>query len=287
MQRLSLAVLVVAACINSNAETFVSQTDSISSIPPRVIEPSFSADRPGIGLSSSVVSPGSMQMESGFAFTMARRSGATSQGIAIGSPLTRWGIAPGIEVRFQGDGYRFRSTSGSEGFQRLKGLGDTNLGTKVRLVQPGRWKPEVSVVAELWMPSGAKNVSRGGATPSASVVWSTGLPGKFGLGGTASLTSMLSGPSRVVNQSTAVSISRPLWKDLSSFVEASYDRMSSVASTSPWIFDAGLSRIVAKNYQVDVSAGHNFVRNRASWFCSAGVVISRPRAAFAFRRVKF
>ncbi len=254
---------------------------------PQRVEPSaagdesFTADRPGFGVPTNVISRGAVQFESGFTYASEASPGLSHRTFTWGSPLLRTGIGHRTEIRFGGDGFLASRTEDAVHFERTGGWSDFNVSAKIALYNGhGLW-PALSVIPALTVPVGGKAFTSSGYDPSLTLAWSTNLPAKFSAGGSIGYVSASDGAGRLAQRAMAVSLGHPIFWGLSAYVEAYNLNPPARAAGDLWVFDGGVTHSLGKYAQVDVEAGRRFQAAPPCWQASAGIAVR----ASAFRHL--
>ncbi len=121
------------------------------------VEAPLTPDRPGFGDGTSVVAPGTFQLEGGYAFE--RTGGRT--GHVIGQLLGRVGVNEWLEIRPAFNSYVIRERQRQE---NVSGFEDAGVGLKARLV-PGDGvplgRPQIALVASASLPTGDEEAGLG------------------------------------------------------------------------------------------------------------------------------
>jgi hypothetical protein len=133
-------------------------------------------DRPDVTESSIVVPSGSLQFENGFTWT----SDHGAQSGDLPETLVRLGILARTELRIVAPNYFLN------GISTFGAFGDVALGMKQQL-GPLPGGVDLSVIAAVSLPTGARSVSSGGYDPFVKFPWSKDLSKGWSIGGMQSL----------------------------------------------------------------------------------------------------
>src|SRR5215472_7817642 len=137
------------------------------------LAPEIVTDRPDVTESSVVVPKGSLQFENGVTWTIDHGD----QSVDFSETLVRFGLSTRTELRLVIPNYLEDITgAGSSGFS------DIAVGLKQQL-GPLRGGFDVSVIAALSLPTGAKGISSHGFDPFIKFPWSKNLVKGWSLGG--------------------------------------------------------------------------------------------------------
>ena len=227
----------------------------------------ISTDRPDYTESTDTVGRGVGQFEGGVVWT----SQAPSHTLRVPNGLLRIGLVRRVELRLSSDGFVRESVLGNGTWDRNSGGADLAVGTKVALIDEKRLLPALSVTGALSLPVGSERFSSGGYDPFFKLCWSKSLPKAFDAGGNVVAQLATAGPGTSVEQSVSLSVGHKLPGGLRGFWEV-YRISPHEAQT---IADTGLSKVLGKNFQIDVSVGHTLLAQRSGWFAGAGFGIRR------------
>jgi hypothetical protein len=137
-------------------------------------EPTINTDRPSVANSSVVVPQGDFQMENGvLASNLA--NGAV---VDLPESSVRYGLLPRTELRFTLPDYYFSLDSSPAA---ASGFADTAIGLKQQLGPLDGF--DVSIIAFLSFPTGAKQISSHGHDPGLQLPWSHALAGNWTVAG--------------------------------------------------------------------------------------------------------
>lgn len=240
-------------------------------------EPTFTADRPGLGSTSFVIPPGYVQMETGVLFQ--RVSGAaivekrlsseeeqegTRKILAVPNNLFRIGIVEGLEVRLFAGEYVHED----DGFD---GISPLIIGTKVRLTKEERWIPQTAVFLELTLPVGSERLRPDDVTPEFR------MAGNYTIGERVSWEYNLGvGWEDGFNDITGfytTALGFALIDELGVFTEF----FGNMNGKSTHGFDGGLSYLIRPTVQLDVFGGPGLTDAAPDWFVTAGVSFRLPQ----------
>jgi len=161
MIRPSLAAVLIAFA----ASAAEAQNQPVRPHVPPPEEP-LEPDRPDVTNGSRIVDTGLMQLEIGGIFTRVSRIENS-----FGSPVTmRIGIAEWIEARVGTDGFLWDATSGV----RASGLGNVQVGAKLRLWADPGGIPVLSILPTVNLPAASAEKGLGSGDPDYTVALLTG-----------------------------------------------------------------------------------------------------------------
>jgi hypothetical protein len=208
-------------------------------------EPSITTDRPGFTTGPNVLARGFTQLEGGISLAV-DEGGRT---FTLGSPLLRVGVARRLELRVAGDGFLCRPHD--------MGWSDVTLGAKLGLLQERNILPAISLLPSVSVPAGYRAFTSSKYDLSLAVAWQKTLIAGLALAGTLD------------GKRSATAFSFPALAGASGYVEI-------YTLGGEGISDAGLSRGIGPNLQVDIEAGRRIFSGKPSWFIATGFALRRP-----------
>jgi len=200
----------------------------------------IATDRPSVTDSSVVVPAGTFQLENGFTDTV-------SQGQrTLDGPesLLRFGVASKTELRLTAPDY-FSVAGANSGF------GDMAIGIKQQLGPAGGF--DVSLVASLSLPSGARAFTSNGYDPFVQLPWSRGLSKNWTAAGMLSVYWPTEAGRPNTTGETTFLLDRQLAKNWDAFAEYAGDFPQ--AGGPRHLLHLGTSVRVTPNQQIDVHVG--------------------------------
>jgi hypothetical protein len=229
----------------------------------------FSADRPGFTTSPTVLPRGVLQLEGGFLFSVERTGATRRQSAAFGNPLARVGVGHRIELRVSSDGLRTERLKATG--VRLVGRSDTVVGAKIGVTAERKFRPAISLLPALSIPSGHAVFTSSTYDPSLGVAWSKGLAAGLSLGGTFTSRAISDGGARMRQFSSAVVLGFALPRGTGGYVEMF--ETTCAGGSRARVASGGLTRAFGGNVQIDAHAGRTIDTVPPSWFAAAGFAI--------------
>ncbi len=215
----------------------------------------IATDRPSVTDSSIVVPAGNIQLENGFLETRSQ-----GQSVVDGpETLVRVGIARRSELRFNVPDYFHNFSAGA-------GFGDFAFGVKQQL-GPVRGF-DVSVVAYLSFPTGARGISSGGYDPAVQLPWSRSLSANWTAAGMLSVYFPTQGATRNVTGESTFLVDRQLTKRWDAFVEYVGDFPESGGTRH--LLHFGTAYKLAPRQQIDFHVGAGLTRATVDHFIGVG-----------------
>jgi len=256
---LAMAVLfAAAACL---AEEMPSSDDA-----------AMSTDRPGYGESTDIVGRRVLQFEAGLTVDNTSEDGAHSHTLGVTGTVFRTGVASCMEFRSSTDGVQYQHDSAPDAASvSHAGLADFGIGAKFRLLQEHRHAPAVSMIAELTFPTGSGGFSDGGYNPEVEIIWAKSLGRGFSAGGNLNVWWSPGDTGGSPGHAQSLTFGHALPAGLQGFWEVYHVAPPPGPDAPSWNTDAGFSRMIGKNAQWDLEAGHSLMARVSDWFIGAGL----------------
>ena len=207
--------------------------------------PDFSADRPGMATSASIMQPNVAQIESGFSYEKFKIGKINSENTFYNASLLRYGMNKNFEIRLQTDYARFKSDSSD-----IIGFDPITIGTKLLISENKGIIPQASFLFNLTLPFfGKKDFKPEYLTPSIYLLMQNDVTDKFNICYNIGLE--YDGVSAEPAEFAAICFGYNISDNLSVFAE-NYNWFSN--NTKPANFaDFGCSYLLTKNIQFDLS----------------------------------
>ena len=238
----------------------------------------ITTDRPDFTEASSTVGKGRQQLETGYTFSRNRNAGILSNH-AYPELLFRIGlISDAIELRL-GQSFVRTTALGIEGDRVVsQGAEDLYLGAKFALSSQRRTRPEVALVLQSTVPTGASDLTAGRMLPGVNLLygWDLGR-GVFSLGGSTQVNAALNdvGPS-YAEFAQAVTVGWNFATRVGAYVEAyafvpQGDAGASVARTR--YLNGGFRFKPNRNVQYDLRVGRGLTAASDDYFVGVGISV--------------
>jgi hypothetical protein len=228
-------------------------------------------DRPGSADPPEIVPKGTIQLESGIAFSRESGGSEPRKGtLTLPDLLIRIGVHERFELRLQADGllYEFRDGAGD------RALGsDLAVEAKVALFEQRTLVPETGILVRLSMPVGSDAATSGGFDPSLAGLFQWTLDERTAVVVNTSFAAPTQGhdDDRLFEFGPSVSLDRQITPRLGAFVEY-FAAIKSSGAADEHSLGAGLTWfILAKRIQLDLSGGAGLSEAAPEWFVSAGL----------------
>jgi len=220
-------------------------------------------DRPDQTEGSSSVPGGSLQIETGTLFEFFSEEDISARVIAVPTTLLRYGVVKGFELRLTNQFESFKSQDDSV---NISGIGDMEFGFKVEILAKEDINTKIAFLSHVLIPTGSKEVTidRYGTINKLAV--SHDLGKNLGLGYNLGYNYFGEG-NGMLTYSLVLGIG--VGEKAGIYVEPYgdlFDMKTHYAS-----FDAGVTYLIADNFQLDMSFGTginhtmNFISFGFSW----------------------
>ncbi|HLF65348.1 MAG TPA: transporter [Saprospiraceae bacterium] len=229
----------------------------------------IATDRPGEGESSSVVSRGVLQIETGVAFSKHEIeffNGTIEKTRDFGTTLIRYGVFQDIEVRIATAVTNYEEST----FIRNTGLQPITVGTKIALHPQKGLRPELALLGHITLPwIGDEQLVPDFIAPDFRLCLSHALSERFSLG--YNLGMSWDGNSPRGSFVYTLSLEASLVEQVSAFAEIYGEGLEGLGWTHH--ADFGVSVLMTPDLQFDVSYGLTLSRGlgRKTHFLNAGI----------------
>ncbi|MGP0630832.1 transporter [Nitrospina sp. 32_T5] len=228
----------------------------LAATPLWAAEPSpIVTDRPGQSDASSVVAPGTLQIETGYFLTHDDDGGHATTHL-LPEPLFRLGVLEWLELRFFLDGYIAQDVTGGPD---ASGFGDGNIGTKFYFWGPEGLRPEFALDWGVALPFGDDEVSRQRYDPFVRLLFTNVITKRFSitynLGAEWNTTTLASGARETLGAYTyTFSPAYVLTPEWSVFAEV-FGSVPMDPADDAHTFNGGVLWLITPDWQFDLSAG--------------------------------
>ena len=248
--------------------------------PDRPVDEGIVTDRPDFTESSSTVGKGRVQLESGYTFS---RDGDASvrSNHAYPELLLRAGVfADRLELRV-GQSFTRTSVTSVEGDRRsLHGADDLYLGVKLAVAAQRGWRPEVALVVQSTVPTGASALTAGRLLPGINLLYGMELGASaFTIGGSSQINVAMKDNSREYDEfAQSVTAGWDFAKTLGAYAEAfafmPHGRSGESVPRTSYV-NGGFRFKPTKNLQYDVRVGRGLTAASDDFFVGFGVSVRR------------
>ena len=233
-------------------------------------------DRPDFTEASSTVGNGRVQLEAGYTYYRDRSRGVTTTAQTYPEALLRIGLlADWFEFRVGQTYARSRAAAAGTATERLSGMSDLYLGTKLGLTEQKRELPEIALVLQALVPTGAKAVTANEVLPGFNLLygWDV-IPDFLTAGGSLLVNRTVDDLGHsYVTMGQSFTIGYTLTEQLGAYTEwfALYPTGAVAPGVGPQhYFDGGFTYKVTPEFQLDIRAGVGLNRHAEDFFAGVG-----------------
>ena len=244
--------------------------------------PELITDRPDQTESAVIVPPGYVQIETGWTFARNDEEGVRQQTHELPGTLVRIGLVDGVELRAGWSGYIQEEVRVGSLRAEEDGIGDAELGTKIRLCRENGVRPEVALIVAGSLPIGSDGLSTERVDPSFRFSLSHTLSDRFALGYNVGMfweseVDETRRRSTLSNYLYTATLGIGLTERLGTFVELFGEIPASAVGDPAHSFDSGLTYLLRNNLQLDVAAGVGLSQEAPDWFVGVGISVRFPQ----------
>jgi hypothetical protein len=226
-------------------------------------------DRPDFTEGTGIVSPGHVQVESGF--TDSRVADESTR--ALGEILVRIPFSRRVEARLGVGSYDWIGRPGrnSEGYE------DPAVGVKILLAggsdpqPPGR--PKVALLLLTTVPVGGKDLTADAWQPTAKLALGWDPTSRFSLSSNLNLSDLSEGGRRFSQVALSLSAGYSVTERLDSFFEVFGFSRETAGGPGTRYFDSGLAYAVTNNMKIDLRAGIGLNDAHPDYFVGTGASV--------------
>jgi len=237
------------------------------------LEEPINPDRPDFTNGPLLVTPGHLQLETGY--TYARTGSERSS--SLGEILLRYALDDRWEARLGLNSYDWIDT-GVPGERRISGFEDPFVEVKVRLNDadakhrpPG--VPALGLLVQTTVPVGSRALTSDVWQPTAALALHWDLPANWSLESNLGYSRAADGDRRFDQLFASASAGFQLNEKLGGFLEGYVFSKESVDGSATHFADAGLSYLISKDLALDVRVGKGLDAPHPNWYTGLGAAI--------------
>ncbi len=231
-------------------------------------------DRPDQTESSISVPHKSLQIETGFSYSLNEQPLTTEKSTSLGSTLLRYGILKGVELRL---GMDYSSVETyildlplPSVFQR--GVSPTMLGAKINISEQQGWIPEMALLAHIQTSIFASDFSADYAVPQMILAASHTISSRFSLGYNLGIewADNDAPPTKLYAFVAGIGLTDRISMYLETF--GSFDNVDFMS-----MIDGGFTILILPNLQFDISGGFGVTASSPDFFIGSGISFRIPQ----------
>ena len=244
--------------------------------------PDLTSDRPDFTESPTTITPGHLQLESGYTFTYDDEKGHRVSEQTVPEFLLRIGVIKDLEFRTSWTGmslvedlFHEKNDAGRRVRREVHDDGATDIttGVKWHIADQEGLRPELALIGELSLPAGTDSKSSGDVDPQIKGIWSYDLTERLGLSGNVNFAVPTEESRRFFQTSASVSLGYSLTDQVGTFIEYFGFYPNARGSDCAHQVDGGFTFQITDNLQFDVRVGAGLNEEAPDFFTGAGVVI--------------
>lgn len=229
-------------------------------------------DRPDFTNGPSLVTPGHLQIETGYTYT--RMGEASAQ--TLGEVLLRYAFDDRWEARLGLNSYEWIDPGMGE--RRLSGFQDPFVEVKIRLNDeaaehrpPGM--PALGLLVQTTIPVGARALTADVWQPRAALALHWDLPANWSLESNLGGARLADGAERFDQLFASLSAGFQLNEKVGGFLEGYAFSRESAGGDATEYADVGLSYLISNDLQLDVRVGTGIAQPHPNWFTGLGASV--------------
>jgi hypothetical protein len=229
-------------------------------------------DRPDQTEAPKVVPKNYLQVETGFMFEKSTAGSSKTESLTYNTTLFRYGILDNLELRLGLDWQQNKTFNQNISTEVSNGLAPVLVGFKTEIAQESGWLPQIGLLGALFIPGPASRTletddTGGEIRFSLSHTLSESVSVGYNLG--VFWDGNNQGSAYFYTLSTAISLD----ENWGVFAEIYGDFPENFEANHLW--DLGITYLVSKNFQLDLSAGSSFSADQ-DYFLSSGISFRLP-----------
>lgn len=216
-------------------------------------------DRPDQSESTAIVGRGVFQLETGITIERDESALVVQENREWAGSLLRWGLSERFELRFGFTGYTEAVTEVADGKTTASGLGDAELGFKLRLRDGQGRSPAIAFLAATTLPVGEEGLSSERYDPTVRFAFDHELGDALGLGWNVGYRrESAPGPAGVEHQDYVLysaSLGISAGERWGTYFELFGDVAAGGSGEDSHSFDTGITYLLTPDLQLDLEAG--------------------------------
>ncbi|MFM9961791.1 MAG: transporter [Planctomycetaceae bacterium] len=239
-------------------------------------EEPLATDRPDFVEASTTVGKGVLQIESGYTYVRNKDAGDNSVTHNIGEVLFRYGVLQDwIELRL--GVFPFSQVVGNPSpAVTNSGLEDLYLGAKIGLTPQEGWWPEMSIVPQMTVPTGANSVTSNKWLPGINWLYGWDVNDFISVGGSTQFNGAVDGQTshKYTEWAQALTVGYALTDDIGAYTEwfALFPSGADSERVQHYI-DGGFTYRPTPDMQFDIRAGLGLTNAADDYFVGSGFSI--------------
>lgn len=240
-------------------------------------------DRPDFTEATNTVPRGHLQLELGYTFSYDKEDENRTIDHTLPEFLLRTGLTDWLELRIGWAGWSstediFRAKNDAGRTVTMteveRGWNDLYLGFKIALCEQDGFRPALSLIPAITVPSGSTNKSSGDVDPEIKIAWGYDLTEDLALSGNLNFAApTTSDNDRFFQVANSISLARSFNEWLGGYVEYYGFYPNDRGSDCAHYVNGGFTFLVTDNLQFDVRVGKGLNEEADDLFAGAGMAI--------------
>jgi len=236
-------------------------------------------DRPDFTESSVTVPFGRTQLESGYTYTYDSGDGVRTEDHTYPEALLRIGLVEDVELRLGWAGW----SHSQESFRERNDVGrsvqvtepddggnDMTAGFKLHFLDQVGLVPDMGVIVDLSLPTGASGQTSGDVDPGIKLLWSYDLTDAVAVAGNVNMAVPTSDDGRFFQTSASLSMGCSITDRLGGYVEYYGFYPNDRGQSDAHYANGGFTYLITDNFQVDIRAGLGLNDEADDFFTGVG-----------------
>jgi len=231
-------------------------------------DPGIVTDRPDFTEASSTVGKGTFQIESGYTYILGGKGADRSIQHSLPEALFRYGvIADWLELRAA---WNYSVETAGPGHK--SGADDLYLGFKLGLTEQQGALPEMALILQTTVPTGANFFSSNATLPGANWLYGWDINEFLATGGSTQVNAAIDGDETYTEFAQSWTINYTLAEKLGGYTEwFAFAPYAADTASIEHYFDGGITFRPTKNIQWDVRGGAGLNDAAADYFAGVGL----------------
>lgn len=248
-------------------------------LPAAPIDDDLVTDRPDFTESALAVPRGRGQLEIGYTYTYDSGGGTRTHDHTYPEALLRLGLVDNVELRLSWSGW-----SHTEAMHKVRiddrwtrvesrsdGCNDVGIGFKFHLLEQRGLRPELGVILETSLPTGADELSSDDVDPAVKWLWSYDLTDRLAVAGNLNFAVPTSEHGRYFETSASLTLAASLTDRLGSYVEYFGFYPSDRGQSDAHYLNGGFTFLITNNLQADIRVGMGLNEEADDLFSGIGM----------------
>lgn len=240
---------------------------------PNEFQQEMETDRPDFTEGTQTVTPGHLQLESGYTFTYDKENGTRLREHVAPEFLLRVGLIQDLELRLSWDGYVDSQENSPLNNSNSNGVSDFAIGFKHRMYRQEDSLVDFSLIGDISIPAGSSEITSDEVEPGLSLLWARDLDEIFAIAGNLNFVFPVVNDDRYFQIENSLTLGTSLSERFGSYLEyyGLYPADSDTTETTSHIVNGGFTFLASTNLQFDIRAGFGLNDEAPDFLVGTGV----------------